>query len=114
MCELNMRKQLTLAFGTDHPAGKWSQRHLSPAVVLAMEDGHVTRLDTAERFALESKSQAEARNATVRVQPAELDEEAQAEKSMSVCLRVDFRRIPNFNDKKQFVEAKSMWRSMRS
>lgn len=39
---------LTLLFGTDHPAGKWSQRHNTPATAIAVMHGHTAQLDKDE------------------------------------------------------------------
>ena len=41
---------LTLVFGTDHPAGKWSQRHQIPAAALVRRlDNHSGRPKITER-----------------------------------------------------------------
>lgn len=46
---------ITLLFGTDSPAGKWSQRHTLPATRLAEQSGHHVELDPDEKKALEAK-----------------------------------------------------------
>jgi NNP family nitrate/nitrite transporter-like MFS transporter len=40
---------LTLVFGKDHPAGKWSERHNLPATVLAAQQGHQVIQDSDEK-----------------------------------------------------------------
>ncbi|TFK34311.1 nitrate transporter [Crucibulum laeve] len=42
---------LTLIFGQDHPAGKWSERHNLPATELAIKKGHEAHLDSDEKKA---------------------------------------------------------------
>merc|ERR1711939_368006 len=42
---------LCLFFGTDCPAGKWSQRHTMPATLVAMQQGHNVVLDKNEDIA---------------------------------------------------------------
>lgn len=39
---------LTLAFGSDHPAGKWSQRHTLPATAAETAQDHAPHLDHSE------------------------------------------------------------------
>jgi len=39
---------LTLVFGRDHPAGKWSERHNIPAARIASERGHLAELSSKE------------------------------------------------------------------
>ena len=39
---------LTLMFGTDCPAGKWSERHTLPATAVAVASGHQVHLDDDE------------------------------------------------------------------
>jgi len=39
---------LTLIFGRDHPAGKWSERHNIPAASITSEKGHLTELSNKE------------------------------------------------------------------
>ncbi|KAL8290609.1 hypothetical protein RQP46_002867 [Phenoliferia psychrophenolica] len=46
---------ITLIFGTDCPAGNWSQRHTLPASALAAKNGHLIALDADERKVVESK-----------------------------------------------------------
>lgn len=36
-------------YGQDHPAGKWSQRHQTPATAIAMQQGHEVHLDSDEK-----------------------------------------------------------------
>jgi NNP family nitrate/nitrite transporter-like MFS transporter len=40
---------LTLIYGTDHPAGKWSERHKIPATEMAIEQGHDDHDDRDEK-----------------------------------------------------------------
>jgi len=44
---------LTLIFGQDHPAGKWSQRHDIPATAIAIKQGHNVRLDHDEQLQIQ-------------------------------------------------------------
>ncbi len=47
---------LTLVFGTDHPAGKWSQRHLAgQATAAAILDGHEVHMDQSEIATMQAK-----------------------------------------------------------
>lgn len=48
---------LTLIFGQDHPAGKWSQRHLTPATAAAIKAGYEVKLDEDEIRRMEDKKQ---------------------------------------------------------
>jgi MFS transporter, NNP family, nitrate/nitrite transporter len=50
---------LTLIFGQDHPAGKWSQRHLTPATAAAIKAGYEVKLDEDEIRRMEEKKQEE-------------------------------------------------------
>jgi NNP family nitrate/nitrite transporter-like MFS transporter len=40
---------LTLIFGQDHPAGKWSERHTLPATSIAVAKGHHVYIDDDEK-----------------------------------------------------------------
>ena len=72
---------IVVLFGTDHPAGKWSQRHTLPATAAAIAQGHNAVLDHDEKFVLERKARdKEAGGVTVR--------EAEAEEGLSVRLHV--------------------------
>ncbi|GAA5967836.1 hypothetical protein JCM11641_005781 [Rhodosporidiobolus odoratus] len=66
---------LTLIFGSDHPAGKWSARHTLPATAIAARQGHLANLDAAEREVVERKMREKAAGSG-RVQAAD-DEEVQ-------------------------------------
>ncbi|KDE09326.1 hypothetical protein MVLG_00642 [Microbotryum lychnidis-dioicae p1A1 Lamole] len=58
---------LCLVFGTDCPAGKWSERHTMPASSIAMSRGHLTTLDASQRRIAEQKmSDKEAAKVTVQ------------------------------------------------
>ncbi|BGP16635.1 hypothetical protein JCM10213_000449 [Rhodosporidiobolus nylandii] len=46
---------ITVIFGTDHPAGKWSARHTLPATAVAARQGHLAQLDASERAVIERK-----------------------------------------------------------
>ncbi|KAK4702453.1 MFS transporter, NNP family, nitrate/nitrite transporter, partial [Phenoliferia sp. Uapishka_3] len=65
---------ITLVFGTDCPAGKWSQRHTLPASAIAARQGHLMQLDADERKVVESKM-AEKEQGTAIVAEASDDEE---------------------------------------
>lgn len=41
---------LTLIYGTDHPAGKWSERHNIPATEIANEQDHEDHNDSDEKL----------------------------------------------------------------
>ena len=41
---------MTLVFGQDHPAGKWSQRHTLPATTIAAAQGHLVHVDSDEHL----------------------------------------------------------------
>jgi len=43
---------LTLVFGTDHPAGKWSERHTLRATAVAVAKGHELVVDKGEEDVL--------------------------------------------------------------
>jgi len=68
---------LTLVFGKDHPAGKWSQRHTMPATAIAVAQGHQVHIDRDEEIiSLDAKiSQKGLEKATVEVRTIEVDEE---------------------------------------
>ncbi|GAA5857739.1 hypothetical protein JCM1840_000890 [Sporobolomyces johnsonii] len=77
---------MTIIFGTDHPAGKWSARHTLPATAIAARQGHFAKLDASERALVERKMQEKAA-ATGRVQAAEDDmDEAAAEVPLDVAV----------------------------
>jgi len=46
---------LTLVFGTDHPAGKWSERHTLRATAVAVAKGHELVVDKGEEDVLKRK-----------------------------------------------------------
>lgn len=46
---------LVLVFGTDHPAGKWAQRHNTPATAAAIMEGHDVVLDRSEQHVMMEK-----------------------------------------------------------
>ncbi|GAA5880529.1 hypothetical protein JCM8547_002038 [Rhodosporidiobolus lusitaniae] len=64
----------TLFFGTDHPAGKWAARHTLPATAVAARQGHLAKLDAAERAVIERKMQ-EKKTGSGVVQAASDDED---------------------------------------
>ncbi|GAA96346.1 uncharacterized protein L969DRAFT_88790 [Mixia osmundae IAM 14324] len=71
---------LTLIFGPDHPAGKWSQRHTTPASAIAMKHGHQPQLDHSERAVIENKMTTDKEaQPGVQVRPADAEEEAEME-----------------------------------
>jgi len=47
---------LTLVFGRDHPAGKWSERHNIPATALAIKEGHDIHYDPDEKHSKEASA----------------------------------------------------------
>ena len=59
---------LTLLFGQDHPAGKWSERHLTPATALAIRQSHEVHYDNDEKH-LEEKDDKDLEEAVVSVEP---------------------------------------------
>jgi NNP family nitrate/nitrite transporter-like MFS transporter len=68
---------LTLIFGQDHPAGKWSQRHTMPATAIAIAKGHPVHIDRAEEtIALDAKpSKEDLEKGMVEVRTVDVDEE---------------------------------------
>jgi len=68
---------LTLVFGQDHPAGKWSQRHTMPATAIAIAKGHQVHIDrNEETIALDAKtSEKGLEKGNVEVRAVEVDEE---------------------------------------
>lgn len=68
---------LTLIFGTDCPAGKWSSRHTLPASAIAAKNGHFAALDESEKRVVESKM-AEKEQGRTTVMEAQEDEEDEA------------------------------------
>ncbi|THH10728.1 hypothetical protein EW146_g8278 [Bondarzewia mesenterica] len=62
---------LTLIFGTDHPAGKWSQRHKTPATALAAIHGHEAHLDRSEAARQKGKMEKQRMTAVVETQENE-------------------------------------------
>ncbi|KAK4703292.1 MFS transporter, NNP family, nitrate/nitrite transporter, partial [Phenoliferia sp. Uapishka_3] len=67
---------ITMIFGTDCPAGKWSQRHSLPASAIAAKQGHLMQLDADERNVVESKM-AEKEQGHATVAAASDDEEGE-------------------------------------
>lgn len=65
---------LNLTVGTDHPAGKWSQRHTLPATAIAVMHGEHPHLDHAEELAQQRKAN-EKEGGTATVAPAPDKEE---------------------------------------
>jgi len=57
-----------LLFGQDHPAGKWSECHLTPATALAIRQGHEVHYDNDEKH-LEEKDDKDPEEAVVSVKP---------------------------------------------
>jgi NNP family nitrate/nitrite transporter-like MFS transporter len=47
---------LTLIYGQDHPAGKWSQRHMLPAYSITVEAGHAVYVDHDHKLPAEDIS----------------------------------------------------------
>jgi NNP family nitrate/nitrite transporter-like MFS transporter len=68
---------VTLIFGQDHPAGKWSQRHLTPATAAAVQAGHEVKMDHAEiKRMQEKKAEPEGQTNMVREVSPDEDEES--------------------------------------
>merc|ERR1711939_936202 len=67
---------LCLFFGTDCPAGKWSQRHTMPATLVAMQQGHNVVLDKNEYIVTEKADSKGNSNAATAVQAAETTDAA--------------------------------------
>ena len=57
---------LTLIYGTDHPAGKWSERHNIPATEIANEEGHDDHDDSDEKL-----DEKKVHDTSVTIQPVE-------------------------------------------
>ena len=68
---------LTLIFGQDHPAGKWSQRHTMPATAIAIAKGHQVHIDRDEEtVALDAKpSKEDSEKGMVEVRTVDVEEE---------------------------------------
>ena len=47
---------LVIIFGTDHPAGKWNQRHTLPVTALSIAHGHQAVIDRDEHVVLKTKA----------------------------------------------------------
>lgn len=60
--------------GTDHPTGKWANRHTMPATAVAIMQGQDVQIDASERAVFAEKKQEPAQ----AVQVAEVDDEADA------------------------------------
>jgi len=67
---------LTLIFGTDHPNGKWENRHNTPATAVAIAHGHEINLDHSEKERMSAKS-AEKEAGSALVRPAEESDEVE-------------------------------------
>ncbi|KAJ7433452.1 nitrate/nitrite porter [Mycena galericulata] len=69
---------LTLIFGQDHPAGKWSQRHTLPATAAAIAHGHDVHVDADEKSRPKSPGDEKATasdGSDVHVRPADSTQE---------------------------------------
>ncbi|GAA5871489.1 hypothetical protein JCM8547_001357 [Rhodosporidiobolus lusitaniae] len=64
----------TLFLGSNHPAGKWAARHTLPTTAVAARQGHLAKLDAAERAVIERKIQGKKTGSGV-VQAASDDED---------------------------------------
>lgn len=64
----------TLIFGTDHPTGKWANRHTMPATAAAVMRGHSIQLDASEQAVINEKKS----KPTTEVNIHEVDEEDDA------------------------------------
>ncbi|KAJ7156527.1 nitrate/nitrite porter [Mycena crocata] len=62
---------ITLIFGQDHPAGKWSQRHTVPATAVAIARGHRIHIDPDEKYSKEKGAE----DGDVQVHAVEAGEE---------------------------------------
>ncbi|KAF8804928.1 putative high affinity nitrate transporter [Phlegmacium glaucopus] len=60
---------LTLLFGQDHPAGKWSERRRTPAAALAAQQGHKIHSNHDRNPLQEKDSKKDLEGATVIVEP---------------------------------------------
>jgi NNP family nitrate/nitrite transporter-like MFS transporter len=67
---------LTLVFGTDCPAGKWSQRHTLRGTAVAVSHGHKLVIDSTEEADLRAKMEVFA-----------VDEREERCKNQSTCTR---------------------------
>lgn len=64
---------LVILFGTDHPAGKWNQRHTLPATALSIAHGHQAIIDVDEHVEFQPKLSTDGekrQDATVAVEAA--------------------------------------------
>jgi NNP family nitrate/nitrite transporter-like MFS transporter len=68
---------LTLIFGQDHPAGKWSERHTVPATAIAIAKGHHVHIDRDERkLSLDGKTGEKGlEDGNVEVRSVDIEEE---------------------------------------
>ncbi|KIM76890.1 hypothetical protein PILCRDRAFT_825891 [Piloderma croceum F 1598] len=66
---------LTLIFGQDHPAGKWSERHTLPATSIAIARGHHVRIDhDAKKLTTDKINGKGLEEGDVEVRPVDPDE----------------------------------------
>jgi MFS transporter, NNP family, nitrate/nitrite transporter len=72
ICSLDLPLTLYSSSGTDHPAGKWSQRHLTPATAVSVLQGHDIQLDEAEKARVAQKKRDKEQDS---IQVAEVDDE---------------------------------------
>jgi len=82
---------LVLLFGTDHPAGKWNQRHTLPATALSIAHGHRVVVDADEHLDLKPKLSADGekgQEATVSVNTAEVEKLYTSEVDVAVNERL--------------------------
>lgn len=67
---------LTLIFGQDHPAGKWSQRHNVPATAIAIAQGHEIHADPDEDLPFKGKKDGKGlEEGKVEVHPVEAEDD---------------------------------------
>jgi len=69
---------LVLIFGTDCPAGKWSERHTLRATAVSVAHGHQLVTDSTEETVLHAKAQDTEKEAITEVTVREVDREDQA------------------------------------
>lgn len=82
---------MTLIFGQDHPAGKWSQRHTLPATAIAIAKGHHVHADPDEKLTGNSKENGSKglEEGNVEVQSVNFDDEGDANVKSTVDVAVN-------------------------
>jgi hypothetical protein len=103
---------LVIVFGTDHPAGKWNQRHTLPATALSLAHGHQAVIDHDEQVVIKSKATGDDEKVDSTVVAAEAAAHENREHSFS-SFSFSFPTHP-LRDSFQFTPPRSMSRSMNA